>query len=446
MGLEGRIDGGRHGRAWASPLVDLATVGYVEEEWLLAGDAVTYDFRPDGGPSVDGFWDTAATGTMPYRTRVVVRRPRNPAQFNGTVVVSWNNVSAGFEILQWEGPETWAGGYVTIGVSAQRVGLHGYKADPRGLVAWDPERYRTLEIPSDAASYGIFATVIGLVAPGQVEGGLLSGFDVQRVIATGASQSAARLHTYVNGVHPHVGIVDAFILDVYGGTGAPIARRPADPALALYPAGRLRDDIGVSIMVTNSETESVIYASQRRPDDDRFVYWEIAGVAHGGASGLVTAAKNTRDWGFPLEPPVDRPGDLVPNELDKQPVEDASLHRVHRWLVDGTRPPSVRPIELTGEPPEIVRDEHGIARGGLRLPQVEVPTAVRSGLNDGPRLVQLIGSKRDFTPEELRALYSDHATYVERFRAAATAAATAGYLLERDVEAMVREAEASPVP
>jgi hypothetical protein len=61
-------------------------------------------------------------------------------------------------------------------------------------------------------------------------------------------------------------------------------------------------------------------------------------------------------------------------------------------------------------------------------------------------LVQLVGSKRDFTPEELRALYPDHATYVEQFRAAAAAAAAAGYLLERDVGAMVREAEASLVP
>jgi hypothetical protein len=446
MGLEGLIEGGRHGRPWGSPLIDLASEGYLEEEWLLAGDAVTYDFRPGAGPSIDGSWETEVAGTLPYRTRMVVRRPSDPARFNGTVVVSWNNVSAGFEILQWEGPETWAGGYATVGVSAQRVGLNGYKADPRGLVAWDPERYGTLDIPSDAASYDIFATAIGLVAPGRDGNDLLPRFDVRRVIATGASQSAMRLHTYVNGVHPHVGLVDAFLLDVYGGAGAPIARRPADASLALYPAGHLRDDTGVAIMITNSETEAVQFAPQRRPDDDRFVYWEIAGMAHGGASGLVTAAKNTRDWGFPLEAPVDRPSDLVPNELDKQPVEDASLFRVHRWLSDGTRPPSVPPIEVEGEPPAIVRDEHGIALGGVRLPQVEVPTAVVSGLNDGPRLVQLVGSRRDFTPEELRDLYRDHAAYVGQFSAAATAAVTAGYLLVRDAEAMVAEAEASPVP
>src|ERR1700722_13431777 len=326
MGLEGPIEGGRHGRAWASPLVDLAAVGYVEEEWLLAGDAVTYDFDPGSGPSVDGLWDTAATGTVPYRTRVVVRRPRNPGQFNGSVVVSWNNVSAGFEILQWEGSETWAGGYVTVGVSAQRVGLTGYKADPRGLIAWDPERYGTLSIPSDAASYDIFATVIRLVAPGLASDGPLAGYDVQRVIATGASQSAARLHTYVNGVDPHVGHVDGYIFDVYSGNGAPITRASAVGAgMSPYPAGHLRDDLSAMIMHVNSETETLSYAPLRRADSDRFVFWEIAGMAHGGASYRVMNAKNTRDWGFGLGAPVERPDDLVANDLDKQPVEDAGL-------------------------------------------------------------------------------------------------------------------------
>jgi hypothetical protein len=444
--FEGPLSGGRHGRPWGSPLVDLAAVGYVEEEWLLAGEAVTYDFAAGAGPSPDGRWDVEPTGTMPYRTRVVVRRPADPARFNGTVVVSWSNVSAGFEILQWEGAETWAGGYVTVGVSAQRVGLTGYKADPRGLVAWDPERYGSLSIPSDAASYDIFATAVRLVSPGHAATGLLPGYDVRRVVATGASQSAGRLHTYVNAVHPHVGLVDGYLLDVYAGTGAPIARRPPDGGMLPYPAGRLRDDLGVAIIHTNSETEAVAYAPVRRPDTDRFVCWEIAGMAHGGASEQVTAAKNTRDWGFPLGAPVDRPADLVMNELDKQPVEDASLAWMHRWLTEGTRPPSLPPIEVAGEPPEVVRDGHGIARGGLRLPAVDVPVATLSGTNGGSRMVQLVGSRVDFTPEELRRLYPDHAAYVERFRAAADAAVAAGYLLRRDADVMVAEAEAAPVP
>jgi hypothetical protein len=157
-------------------------------------------------------------------------------------------------------------------------------------------------------------------------------------------------------------------------------------------------------------------------------------------------AKNTRDWGFGLGVPVERPDDLVANDLDKQPVEDASLAWMHRWLCEGQRPPSLARIELLGEPPEIARDEHGIAKGGLRLPAVEVPVATLSGTNGGSRMVQLVGSRTDFAPERLRELYPDHATYVRRFREAVDAAVSAGYLLRRDAEVMVAEADAAPVP
>jgi Alpha/beta hydrolase domain len=360
--------------------------------------------------------------------------------------VSWSNVSSGFELLQWEGPETWAGGYVTVHVSAQRVGLTGYKADPRGLLAWDPERYGSLSIPTDAASYGIFADVVRAVAPAEAATGVLAGYDVRRVIATGASQSAMRLHTYLNGVHRHVGFVDGYLLDVYSGTGAPITRMSAEGAPQSYPAGNLRDDLGVEIMHTNSESETLAYAPLRRPDSDHFVFWEMAGMAHGGASEVTMLAKNARDWGFPYGPPVERPVGLVMNDLDKQPVEDASLACMHRWLAEGAPPPSLPRIELAGEPPTIVRDEHGIARGGLRLPAVDVPTATFTGSNDGSPMVQLVGSKTSFTPERLHELYPDHAAYVSRVRAAAEAAVATGYLLPRDADAMIAAADAAPIP
>jgi len=442
--IEGPVAGGKHGRPWGAPLLDLQSVGYLEEEWFLTGEAVTYELVDGTDATVDGRWSAEPTGSIPYRTRVVIRRPIDISQFNGTVVVSWNNVSAGFEILQWEGPETFAGGFLTVGVSAQRVGLNGYKADPRGLLAWDPERYESLSIPSDAASYDIFADAIRSVAPEKGHP-LLPGYEVKHVIATGASQSASRLHTYLNAVHPHVGLVTGYIFDVYAGNGAPVSRA-STAGLAPYPPARLRDDTGARILLTNSETEALRFAPLRRADDERYVYWETAGMAHGGASGLVTAAKNERDWGFPLGAPVELPEDIVPNELDKQPVEDGSLHWMHRWLTEGTPPPSIPPIEVAGEPLEIRRDAHGIALGGLRLPQVEVPTATVSGVNDGPPLAQLVGSLTPFAPEKLRSLYPDHDTYCARFGEAAEAAMSAGWLLRRDGEAMIRQAEQSPVP
>ena len=43
-----------------------------------------------------------------------------------------------------------------MGVTAQRVGVHGVGEYPMGLVTWDPDRYASLSIPSDDYSYDIF--------------------------------------------------------------------------------------------------------------------------------------------------------------------------------------------------------------------------------------------------------------------------------------------------
>ena len=54
--LEGPITGGTHGWAFGRPVLDLATCGYVEEEFFLSGDATTYrpavgsEFARDGQP------------------------------------------------------------------------------------------------------------------------------------------------------------------------------------------------------------------------------------------------------------------------------------------------------------------------------------------------------------------------------------------------------------
>src|SRR5207244_9372914 len=59
---------------------DLAKAGYVEEEYLISGNANVYDWTADGSLNVK-------TPNAPYTTRILVRRPLNPAQFSGTVIV-----------------------------------------------------------------------------------------------------------------------------------------------------------------------------------------------------------------------------------------------------------------------------------------------------------------------------------------------------------------------
>lgn len=98
-------------------------------------------------------------------------------------------------------------------------------------------------------------------------------------------------------------------------------------------------------------------------------------------------------------------------------------------------------IEFTGEPPQPVRDEHGIAVGGVRLPQADVPVAQNSAIPLGQDIYSMLwGSSNPFDRAKLEALYGDEETYAVQFTEAAERAVAEGVLLARDVAPLVEEA------
>ena len=106
---------------------DLAANGYEEQEYFASGTAMA--FKADSMPS-DGKWSVTPTTTAAYKTRILVRRPTNPAHFNGTVIVEWMNVSAGESAPDWDflNPMLMRDGYAYVGVSAQALGVDGGKS------------------------------------------------------------------------------------------------------------------------------------------------------------------------------------------------------------------------------------------------------------------------------------------------------------------------------
>ena len=144
-----------------APDVDLAARGYVLEEYAIEGTARAFHLLDD--PTPDGRWSVAEYARAPYRTRLLVLRPEQPADANGTVVVGWQNVSAGYESGAPSDGEIYEG-YAWVGVSAQEVGLYGFPAgmermaSRRGLplLEHDPERYGDLHHPGDQAAFDIF--------------------------------------------------------------------------------------------------------------------------------------------------------------------------------------------------------------------------------------------------------------------------------------------------
>ena len=107
-----------HGYPYNSTPVDLAKYGYVEEEFFVEGKANSYD-------TPVGLTGTVKDANHPFKTRMVVRRPKSALKFNGTVIVEWYNVSQGHD-----GEYDWfqsaehlvRSGYAWAGVSTQRVG------------------------------------------------------------------------------------------------------------------------------------------------------------------------------------------------------------------------------------------------------------------------------------------------------------------------------------
>lgn len=449
--VEGPVTGGE-GVSFIG--TDVASAGYVQEEFFFEGDASSYD--PVGELDAGGGWRAEEAETAPFRTRLLVSKPADPAEFNGTVFVEWFNVTAGFDNApDWlmAHNQIVREGAAWIGVSAQEVGVEGGEGFDVALALpplkeADPERYGTLDHPGDAFSYDIF-TQAGVAVRGEGDGTRpLDGYEVEHLVAMGESQSAFRLTTYVNAVHPLVDVYDGFLVHSRRGEAAPFGDQAIgenDPDVP--DDARIRDDLDVPVLTFQTESELVVlgFAPARQPDSENFRLWEVAGTAHVDAYASGAALTDLGDGAAELallDPSRASGGPLgcpePVNAAGQHAVLNAALAHLERWVRDGTPPPEAPRIETTGNGGDstIVRDEHGIARGGIRTPIVDVPLAANDGEeNAGDQTCSLFGRTRPLDAATLAQLYPNSpADYVTAFDSAADEAVEAGFWLEPEAE------------
>ena len=450
--ITGPISGGARGWPFAGYFGDIALQGYVEQEFLFAGTARRYE--PAGTHGNDGKWDVKVAGEAPFKTRILVKRPKDAARFNGTVVVEWANVTLGHELIIADFSGIYDG-FAHVSVSTQFVGLHGFDTNPMGLLAWDAQRYGSLSHPGDSYSYDIFTQAGRAVGPERDRTGVdpMNGLNVRNLIATGASQSGGRIVSYINAIAPKERAFDALVPLIIGGW-APgfddtvldpnkiFAMPPEELAKLMRFTTKIREDIRVPVMLVNSESETMGCFPCRQPDTGKFRFWEVAGSSHGpqGMSDLMEQ-KTRRDGVFtnPFE-------GARPSIVMWSPAADAAIVHVKRWIEGGAQPPSQPQIAVSGNPPAIERDEHGIAMGGVRLPEVEVPISSNSGYNGAAGLEALTGSTEPFSREKIKALYPNHQDYVAKVTAAAKSAREAGVILPRAERDYVERAKAAHIP
>lgn len=84
-------------------LGDLSKFGYVEEEYELSGIGNIYDYVDNDAQSSE---IAISESGVPFVTRMLVRRPANPAAFNGTVYIEILNSTA-----HWDDDPIWRMSY-----------------------------------------------------------------------------------------------------------------------------------------------------------------------------------------------------------------------------------------------------------------------------------------------------------------------------------------------
>ena len=431
----------------ARPLgYDLAALGYSNEEFFLAGTARSY---------------TSAPSEAPYRTRVVVRRPLAPARFNGRVVVEWFNVSGGLDAApDWDFTHRHLirEGFAWVGVSAQRAGIEGGGLAAMGfaLKAIDAKRYGALEHPGTRSPSTSSARRVGRCATA----GCSAGSTPRRVLAIGESQSAMFLVTYVNEVDADARVFDGFLLHGRGGGGALLegslgADRTLEEVAETVSSGRgaslslraerIRSDVRVPVLTLQSETDVFGLGSiaARQPDSDRFRLWEIAGAAHADTYLLVASGADDGSLHPSALAKLLAPTDTMFGMKTNLPINagpqqhyvlQAALAHLDRWAGGGAPAPEAPRLEPGDGSSLLALDELGIARGGLRSPWVDAPTAVLSGFGQsGTVFAFLFGTTRPFDAAALARLYpGGRSDFLARFQHATDETLSRGFLLEAD--------------
>jgi hypothetical protein len=431
-----------------STTFDLAQFGYVQEEFFVSGTASAYTNVGELGP--DGLWTVVPGGSAAYATRILVNRPARSRHFDGTVFVEWLNVSAGLEASpDWTlaHTELIRRGSAWVGVSAQYAGIEGGD----GLVglslplkAVNPVRYGLLHHPGDSFSYDLFSQV-GRALRDPTGAAPLGGLRARRIVAVGESQSAFRLVTYIDAVHPLAGVYDGFFVHSRGAFGAPLSQDP-QPDIPVPGATWIRADVDVPVLTLETETDLTLlgYFGARQPDGEHFRLWEVAGTAHADTYLLATG---NADLGFSpgvvdlviTSSPV--PGVItcgVPvNSGPQHFVVKAALAALDRWVRRGVPPRSAPRLEVDPGPPvAIVRDELGNALGGIRTPQVDAPLAAFAGEQAGPALCRLAGATSPFDEATLAELYPSRRAFVGPFRESLRRALRRGWILPADARLM----------
>lgn len=455
--------------------IDLAKVGYREDEYFLSGTANVYQYD-----SVSDPYDTSVTvlRSGPYTNRILVRRPTDKTRFSGNVIVEILNATNNYDLpIFWSYDHDYftSRGDIWIGITGKPVAIAGLKK-------FNPVRYDALSWanpnPNETdATCPVLTSIVG-GATHTTEDGLLwdvlsqtaslvrssgalnplHGYAVRAVYAAGYSQSAIDLIPYVNAITPRIKgkpIFDGYLVGSGFGIQAPLNQCSTAP-VAGDPRNILRSR-NAAIVATQSQTDyrdaRQAYRADSDASDDRYRSYEAAGPSHVVVQQTTSApdATDTHAAGGTtlIEDFATCKAGTQLNNFPGSYLLDVSFADLEAWVRSGTLPPHAPLIQATGTPPALVTtlDAYGNGVGGVRAPELDVPVATYTESTGTASLnCALSGHVTPFSKAEEQSLYPTTADYLVRFVADTLTIAKAGFLTPDDAARAIEQAYERRVP
>jgi hypothetical protein len=369
--------------------------GYVQEEWFISG---------------------TASGKR-YTTRMLVRRPADPAKFSG-IIIAESIRSTGIRTIWSLQDYLVRSGAAYVEIGANYLGMNNV------VKPSSPERYATIDMPEIQG--GVFGHVMEIIAQGGMllktspKDGPFSGFRVRKIILGGCSEQGLIVRQYMRDGHPIYRMADGkSIFDGY--FPACVADWPEQAILvngqpfANFTPGPI--EVPVINLTGQQEVEAWPEFGRKfeRADSDaphdRYRVYEVAGMGHGLVRSRTTCAAGQQPSGFASQY-------VAANALDK----------LIRWVDRGIAPPKADRLVAERRNGPIRKDGHGNALGGLRSVQVDVPIAAYfTG-------VGLCTYEVPFAAERLAQMYGAPSKFAARVRARVNELVAAGWYLAEDAD------------
>jgi hypothetical protein len=364
----------------------LAKAGYVREEYFQTGTADVYGYDAAGKVQVE-------RRDVPYTTRVLVIRPRDPAKFSGTVQLNpfhpvmgnsnWSTIAA----YALEKGDAFVGVMIGADDNTRRAAPGPVPLMATKTPIWfNPDRYAALDWPADedGIRWDVFADTARLI---RSAAGPLGDLKVTRVYSFGWSFTGSFQRTYINsGFHTRhrlpdgKPLIDGYVLGIssfsFRSGYVPINSR--SPNLPDTDPRRANVAIDVPVIELQAENEAVTNREPQTADSDATPgahrLYELPGVTH--STGRHRSTIGEQQIAARLGQSQAARADACPYPLTDIDIADyaqAAHENLDAWTRHGVTPPHAARLQHDGLVQR--RDANGNTLGGIRPAQIDVPLA-----------------------------------------------------------------------